>query len=191
MRWRAAAASVAALVLLGACSGTKGDKSSDKNPSTAVTPSTAPHQTPQGASADATEKAAVLASYNAMWVEQMKAYRKADAAGTDLEKYATLDALGRFRIDLARMKKAGTAVTGELGHTPAVASLNLAAKTPTAQLTDCMDLSKSQTIDTRANNKVIPYPTAQPLRYIATATAEKWPNGWMITKFVPDGSRTC
>lgn len=112
MRWRAAAASVAALVLLGACSGTKGDKSSDKNPSTAVTPSTAPHQTPQGASADATEKAAVLASYNAMWVEQMKAYRKADAAGTDLEKYATLDALGRFRIDLARMKKAGTAVTG-------------------------------------------------------------------------------
>ncbi|MGW1870369.1 hypothetical protein ACWCPS_33090 [Streptomyces mauvecolor] len=179
------------MVLLGACSGTKDDRSSDKNPSTAVTPSTAPHQTSPSASADATEKAAVLASYNAMWVEQMKAYRKADAAGTDLEKYATLDALGRFRIDLARMKKAGTAVTGELGHTPAVASLNLTAKTPTAELTDCMDLSKSQTIDTRANNKVIPYPTAQPLRYIATATAEKWPNGWMITKFVPDGSHTC
>ncbi|GHB71494.1 hypothetical protein GCM10010331_69260 [Streptomyces xanthochromogenes] len=191
LRRRAAAASAAALVLLSACSDNKTDQSGDKNPTTAVTPSTAPRKTPQTPSADAAEKAAVLASYNAMWVEQMKAYRKADAAGTELEKYASLDALGKFRIDLAQMKKAGTAVMGELGHTPVVTSLNLTTQTPTAELSDCMDLSESQTIDTRAGNKVIPYPTAQPMRYIATATAEKWPSGWMITKFIPTGSRRC
>lgn len=46
----------------------------------------------------------------------MKAYRHASAKGTQLEKYATLDALGQFRNDLARMKEAGTVVRGEIGH---------------------------------------------------------------------------
>ncbi|MFE7113763.1 hypothetical protein ACFU98_47570 [Streptomyces sp. NPDC057575] len=45
----------------------------------------------------------MLAAFDAMWTERTKAYAKADAKGTRLEKYATLDALGRIRNDLARM----------------------------------------------------------------------------------------
>ncbi|WP_329468521.1 hypothetical protein [Streptomyces sp. NBC_01431] len=191
MRWQAAAASVAALVLLSACSDNKADKSSDKDPTTAVTPSTATSQTPQSASPEATEKAAVLASYNAMWVEQMKAYRKADAAGTDLEKYATLDALGKVRIDLAKMKQRGTVIRGDMGHQVTVTNLDLSAKTPTAAMTDCVDLSNWQTWDTKAN-KPIPLPSAQPMRYLAQVKAERWDGGrWMITDFTTKGSQPC
>ncbi|MFE4861478.1 hypothetical protein [Streptomyces sp. NPDC056670] len=191
LRRRAAAASAAALVLLSACSDNKTDQSGDKNPTTAVTPSAAPRQTPQTTSADAAEKAAVLASYNAMWVEQMKAYRKADAAGTELEKYASLDALGKFRVDLARMKKAGTVVTGELGHAPTVPDgVDTSGKLAKATVSDCLDLSKWQSVYVKTNEPV-PLPSDQPRRYRATATAEKWPNGWMITAYTPHGDQAC
>lgn len=55
----------------------------------------------------------MLAAFDAMWTERTKAYAKADAKGTRLEKYATLDVLGRIRNDLDRMKAAGTVVRGE------------------------------------------------------------------------------
>ncbi|MFG3512730.1 hypothetical protein [Streptomyces bobili] len=88
------------------------------------------------------------------------------------------------------MKEQRTVIRGELGHDAKVTSLDAVAKLPTATIEDCVDLSNWQTIDTRTN-KVLPLPTNQPRRYVATATAEKWPNGWMVTDYVPDGARTC
>ncbi|GAA4827350.1 hypothetical protein [Streptomyces ziwulingensis] len=88
------------------------------------------------------------------------------------------------------MKEQRTVIRGELGHDAKVTSLDAVAKLPTATIEDCVDLSKWQTIDTRTD-KVLPLPTNQPRRYVATATAEKWPNGWMVTDYVPDGARTC
>ncbi|MGW3152624.1 hypothetical protein ACWDG1_50415 [Streptomyces sp. NPDC001177] len=76
------------------------------------------------------------------------------------------------------MKKPGTVVRGEVGHDPEVTSLDLKASTPKATLSDCIDLSRYQTYDTRAK-KVILLPTSQPLRYLATAKAERWKGrGW-------------
>ncbi|WP_371612978.1 hypothetical protein [Streptomyces clavifer] len=83
------------------------------------------------------------------------------------------------------MKEQRTVIRGELGHDAKVTSLDAVAKLPTASVEDCVDLSKWQTIDTRTN-KVLPLPMNQPRRYVATATAEKWPNGWMVTDCVPD-----
>ncbi|MDI3390056.1 hypothetical protein QIS99_28260 [Streptomyces sp. B-S-A8] len=151
----------------------------------------APEQTSETADPQAKEKDEVLRSYSGMWTEQMKAYRKADAKGTDLEKYATLKALGRFELDLARMKKAGTVVRGELGHEDTrVTQLDLKAKVPTAKVTDCMDISKWQTYNTK-QKKVIPFPDGQPLRYQATASAERWEGRWMITEFTTHGDKKC
>ncbi|MFF4189071.1 hypothetical protein ACFYZ9_38370 [Streptomyces sp. NPDC001691] len=191
-RWRAAATAIALVALAGACSSNAAPKLADKNPSTAAnSTSTTPSQPPQSTSPEDAQKAAVLASYNSMWVAQMKAYRKADAAGTDLEKYATLDALGKVRIDLARMKERGTVIRGDMGHQVTLTSLDLKAKTPTAALTDCVDLSNWQTWDTKAN-KAIPLPTAQPRRYLATVKAQRWDGDrWMITDFVTKGSQPC
>ncbi|MFF3531501.1 hypothetical protein ACFYX5_33025 [Streptomyces rubiginosohelvolus] len=140
---------------------------------------------------DAEEKKAVLASYTAMWTERMKAYRKAEAKGTDLEKYVTAEALGQFRNDLDRMRTTGTVVRGDLAHDDTkVTALDMDAQTPTATVQDCMDISKWQTYSTK-ENQVLPMPSNQPLRYVATAEAQKWEDGWIITTFTPDGAKSC
>ncbi|WP_405499637.1 hypothetical protein [Streptomyces anulatus] len=135
---------------------------------------------------DAAEKTAVIASYEAMAREQMKAYRQADATGTGLEKYATTEALGQIRNDIDNMKSSGTVVRGELGHDAEVTELDMKAQTPTATLSDCVDLSGYETYDVKAK-KVIPLPTEQPLRYVMTATAQRWDGRWMVTDIDPQG----
>ncbi|GAA2964612.1 hypothetical protein [Kitasatospora cinereorecta] len=171
-----------------------GGSSDDTKPPTAASStasSAAPAASASPADPDAAVKAAVLASYSSMWVEQMKAYRKASPDGTKLDDYATLDALSAFERDLATMKKNGTRVTGGVGHEPEVTELDLEAKIPTATVEDCVDLSKWKAERT-PSGEVIPLPTAQPLRYIATATVERWDEGrWMVTEYKPDGSRSC
>ncbi|MFD8952516.1 hypothetical protein ACFV0B_27100 [Streptomyces xanthophaeus] len=136
------------------------------------------------------EKTAVLAAYSAMSAEQLKAYRAADAKGTELEKYATAEALGQIRNDLARMKEARTLVRGDIGHQAEVTALDLEATTPRATLSDCVDLSKYETYDTRAQ-KVIPLPAEQPLRYVMTVTAERWDGRWMVTAINPQDGPAC
>lgn len=148
---------------------------------------------PATSSADpqAAEKRAVLAAFDAMWAERTKAYAKADAKGTQLEKYATLDALGRIRIDLARMREAGTVVRGESSiEDTTVTALDLTPKTPKASVSTCVDLSEYERYSTR-KKAVIPLPSEQPRRYVATATLEKWPGGWIVTTYKPEGARSC
>ncbi|MFJ8085200.1 hypothetical protein ACIQ6Y_31835 [Streptomyces sp. NPDC096205] len=99
-------------------------------------------------------------------------YRQASDEGTALERYATLDALGQIRNDIARLRQSGAVVRGEVGHDAKATSMSLDAKTPKALLEDCVDLSRYETYDTRAK-KVVPLPTAQPRRYVVTATAER------------------
>ncbi|MCG8971479.1 hypothetical protein JRC61_38950 [Streptomyces sp. CL12-4] len=182
---------VALALALAGCGGGDGDDKASPAPSTASHEVASPTASSAPADPDTAVKAAVLETYSRMWDEQMKAYRKADAEGTDLEKYATLDALGQFRNDLARMKDAGTVVRGELAHHDTkVTGLDLDAKTPKASLSDCMDISKWQTYSTK-KGKVLPMPTNQVLRYIATAKAERWKGQWLITAFTTHGDRTC
>ncbi|WP_433573706.1 hypothetical protein [Streptomyces sp. CA-251247] len=66
------------------------------------------------------QKVMVRKTYEAMWAEQMKAYRKANPAGTQSKKYAVLNALSLFEADLAHMRKHGTVIRGTLGHEPTV-----------------------------------------------------------------------
>ncbi|MEU5416708.1 hypothetical protein [Streptomyces clavifer] len=185
-----------ALVLCGAvglslaltgCGGSS-DTKPPTAPSTASSAAPAPSVSP--VDPDAAVKAAVLASYSSMWVEQMKAYRVASPDGTKLDDFATLDALSAFERDLATMKKNNTRVTGGVGHEPEVTALDLEAKIPTATVEDCIDLSKWKA--ERTSGEVIPLPTAQPLRYVAAATVERWDEDrWMVTEYKPDGSRSC
>ncbi|MEV0185867.1 hypothetical protein AB0I54_42370 [Streptomyces sp. NPDC050625] len=168
--------------------GSGGDKGAASTPVSSATPSR-PVVT-ESADPQAAEKAAVLKAYRGMTAAEAKAYRKGSEEGTGLAQYATLDALGQTRLDLARMKEAGTVVRGEVGHDPKVTSLDLKAGTPKATLSDCIDLSRYQTYDTRAK-KVIPLPTSRPLRYLATAKAERWKGRWMVTDFTPQGDWTC
>lgn len=179
---------VALAFALAGCGGNGKDDKASSAPPAAVTTSASPM-----ASADpkAAEKKAVLTAFDAMWAERTKAYAQADAKGTQLEKYATLDALGKIRIDLARMREAGTVVRGGSKQTgAAVTVLDLTAKTPKASVSTCIDLSSRETYDTR-KKAVVPLPTNQPRRYVATAGLEKWPGGWIVTTYTPEGAHTC
>ncbi|WP_327436461.1 hypothetical protein OG279_37535 (plasmid) [Streptomyces sp. NBC_01201] len=168
-----------------------GGGSDDARPQTLPSKASSAASASTSADPDAAEKAAVLASYSSMWAEQMKAYRKASAEGTELERYVTADALGQFRNDLDRMRTAGTVVRGDLVHDDTtVTAVDMDAQTPTATVQDCLDISKWQTYSTK-KNEVLPMPSAQPLRYVATATAQKWEDGWIITAFTPDGAQQC
>ncbi|MFD8347085.1 hypothetical protein ACFV2C_33070 [[Kitasatospora] papulosa] len=188
LRTRALALCGAVGLLLGltGCSG----GSDDARPQ--MLPSAASSAASESASADpdAVEKAAVLAAYSAMSREQMAAYRTASAKGTELERYATAEALGQIRNDLARMQEAGTVVRGELAHDAEVTALDMDAQTPTATLSDCVDLARYETYDSKAR-KVIPLPTEQPLRYVMTASAQRWDGRWMVTGLDTRGGQTC
>ncbi|WP_406349374.1 hypothetical protein OHA44_37595 [Streptomyces sp. NBC_00144] len=131
-----------------------------------------------------------MAAYKGFWREQVKAYAKADIKGTSLKKYATLDALSRVEIDVERMKGAGTVSRGEPTHDAKVTALGLDKKIPDADLTDCLDISKWQTVK-RASGEVVPFPKSQPARYITSVSAEKWGKQWLITKVTPNGDRSC
>ena len=82
--------------VLAACdTGTKSGEAAATEPAASASP-TASMASGAPAGPDAAAKAAVLTTYRRMWAEQMKAYQKADARGTELTRYASLDALGQF-----------------------------------------------------------------------------------------------
>ncbi|MFC7018070.1 hypothetical protein ACFQMH_41610 [Streptomyces viridiviolaceus] len=179
------------MTILAGCGSGASDGQDADHAGADVSPSAQPTTAlPSPADPEAADKAKVLEAYRGMTQAEAEAYRTGSEKGTGLERYATLDALGQTRLDLARMKEAGTVVRGEVGHEPKVTSLDLAAETPKATLSDCIDLSKYQTYDVRAK-KVIPLPSEQPLRYVATATAERWDGRWMITKVDTQGGGEC
>ncbi|MEU7031412.1 hypothetical protein AB0A60_32550 [Streptomyces sp. NPDC046275] len=185
-RTPAAALVVLALALTG-CTNTGADAKPPATtaPTTTAAPTTAP------ADPQAAEKTAVLAAFEGMWAERTKATAKADSKGTALRKYTTLDALSKIENNLARMREAGIVIRGGLGHSgTTVTALDMTPKTPKATVTTCVDLSTYERYKAK-EKRPIPLPTNQPVKYIATATMQKWPNGWMVTDYTPHGDRQC
>ncbi|MES5824917.1 hypothetical protein [Streptomyces sp. RG80] len=173
-----------------ALAGCSESSAGDDSPSESAPPSsTAPSASP---SADGRSQAEdeVRAAYTALWREQVKAYAQADIKGTDLKKYATKDALAEAMGDVLIMQKAGTVTKGTPVNDITDVTVTSTGKTPTATLRDCLDISNWRTVK-KKTGAVQPFPTNQPLRYVTTATAEKWGNQWMITKLTPDGNREC
>ncbi|WP_369776291.1 hypothetical protein [Streptomyces sp. R33] len=180
-----ALAATAAIVVTGAgCSkSSKDNKAAPTSPSPSASPT---------ASADpqAAEKKNVLAAYDGFWAESVKAYATGTEKGTRLVDFAAKGALDRTLADIASMQKAGIAKQGGPGHRPETTALNLSGERPTATVTDCLDLSTWQTVE-RATGTVRPYPSAQPMRYVAVAEIEQWAGRWMVVKMTPNGDNKC
>ncbi|MFD7981051.1 hypothetical protein [Streptomyces sp. NPDC059071] len=66
----------------------------------------------------------------------------------------------------------------------------MAPKTPKATVTTCVDLSTYERYKTK-DKRPIPLPSNQPVKYLATAAMQKWPNGWMVTDYTSHGDRQC
>ncbi|WP_157847046.1 hypothetical protein [Streptomyces achromogenes] len=169
------------LLVLAGCNSSDSDTSSKAgSASAAVSP--APSST-----VDAVD-AAVLAAYTSSWYAQTEAYGKASVAGTDLKKSTTLRALFDIEHDLEVMRKAGQVTTGKPVIHPKVVKVTT-AKIPTATVTDCIDTTHWTLID-KASKKEVPLPTTRLIKYVSTATLEKWGTKWMVTKLTAQ-ERAC
>jgi hypothetical protein len=172
---------------LTACSS---DSDADGNKTAAPPSKPAKNKATKTADAQARDKQAVLKVYERMWEEQVEAYAKADDKGTDLEKYATKDALGLAMGDMLSMREAGTVTRGAPEHDTKVTSTDLDAKIPRVRLTDCLDVTKWETVK-KKTGKALPISPDMPMRYETTVNAEKWGEQWMITKIKTHGDRSC
>ncbi|WP_395100696.1 hypothetical protein [Streptomyces noursei] len=168
------------------CSG-RASGGADAKP-TPATPSSVKPAPTKSADPESAAKQEVLAVYGNYWAAQVKAYAQGSEKGTGLQKYATLDALGRSRTDLLNLSGAGNAMKGAPKHDAKVTALGLDKKTPDATITDCLDISSWQTIN-RKTGKVLTLSHGNLTRYLTVVSAEKWPNGWMITKVQPMGRK--
>ncbi|MDT0468485.1 hypothetical protein [Streptomyces gibsoniae] len=162
------------LLALAGCSDSNSDTSSSKPSPTQSADSPSP------SSAVDTENAAVIAAYTSSWDAQTEAYSKASSAGTDLKKNTTLRALFDIEHDLSVMRKAGQVTTGKPVIHPKVVKVT-DTKIPTATVTDCVDTTHWTLID-KASKMPVPLPTTRLVKYVSTATLEKWENTWMVTK---------
>ncbi|MFE0382181.1 hypothetical protein ACFW1M_43030 [Streptomyces inhibens] len=180
----AALLTAAALLALTACGGS----ATGSKPASGPSKSASATASATAADPQAADKAAVLTAYRGMWRAYAKASAKGSEKGSDLKHYATLNALGTWRLGLARMHQAGTTAHGDIGHAPKVTAISMDRKTPKATLTDCVDISRLRTLK---GGKPLPMPSAQPLRYAASATAERWSGRWLITEYAPRGEQRC
>ncbi|MFG2885734.1 hypothetical protein ACGFYV_26155 [Streptomyces sp. NPDC048297] len=143
-------------------------------------PSASPSQDPTAPVKDA---------YQHYWEEQVKAYSKGDAKGTDLSLYSGALALSKTEDDLKDFKAKGIVTTGAPGHDVHVTSFQPDAKVPQAKITDCLDTSTWKFIyrDTR---KPVEMPKDRLVRYLTTVDAEKWGNQWKVLNVVQQ-QRAC
>ncbi|GAA5079156.1 hypothetical protein GCM10023336_71290 [Streptomyces similanensis] len=161
------------LVTLAGCSESNSNTSSKSHSGpTAVSPSASAGASP------ASENAAVLSASS--WDAQTAAYSKASSAGTSLKSTTTLRALFDIEHDLAVMRKAGEVTTGKPVIHPRVVKVTN-VKIPTATITDCVDTTHWTLID-KTSKKKVQLPASRFVRYVSTATLEKWGTKWMVTK---------
>ncbi|MFJ8273878.1 hypothetical protein ACIQ8G_26950 [Streptomyces sp. NPDC094154] len=161
------------LLALAGCSDSGSDTSSKPSP----TPTTVP---PSPSSTVDAADAEVIAAYTNSWAAQTEAYSKASSADTDLKKNTTLRALFDIEHDLEVMHKAGQVTTGKPVISPKVVKVT-GGKIPTATVTDCIDTTHWILTD-KASKKPVPLPTTRLIKYVSTATLEKWGKTWMVTK---------
>jgi hypothetical protein len=126
------------------------------------------------------EEAAVLAAYTRSWDAKTEAYQKASSSGTDVKKYTTFKALADIERSLSAMKKAGQVATGKPAIHPKVVRVTN-AEIPKATVADCVDTTNWTLID-KATKKKVPLPSERLIKYVSTATLEKWGTKWMVTE---------
>ncbi len=178
-----AAASIAlAATALTACS----SSDSDSKPSAQTSPPvSSPTASTASADPEAAEKKAVLQAYSKMWDEQVKAYRKADATGTNLDEYAAALALSSTKRDLKDLRSKGIVATGAPTHEVDVTQIDVAAKVPKAELTDCLDTAEWTLVYSKSG-KPVEMPEKRLTRYLNKIEAEKWGEQWKILDVSPE-----
>ncbi|MEU8951609.1 hypothetical protein [Streptomyces sp. NPDC048489] len=170
-----AAVLAGALMALTGCTGGGESSPSPRNPA-GKTATSSPARSPRALD----EKAAVLSAYRESWNASVSAYAKASSAGTDLRKTTTARALLDIESDLTELRTARQITTGKPTIHPADPEVTV-GKFLKATLTDCIDITAWTLVD-KTSKKKVRLPSGRLLRYVSTATLEKWGKQWMVTK---------
>ncbi|WP_371666380.1 hypothetical protein OG985_48370 [Streptomyces sp. NBC_00289] len=189
-RNRRAAASallaLAAITLAAGCSSSGGTKA-DSSP----TPSSA--QPTETVSADeAQARKAVIAAYQGMTDETVKAYAKSSLAGSNITKYATGKALRDVKDAVFIDMRNGIVSKGEPKVIAGEDDVSLGpggGEAQRATLHVCFDMNTWEPINKRTGKSVSP--PDQVKRYIITAHLQKQANQWRVTDEKANKERPC
>ncbi|MDX2762546.1 hypothetical protein [Streptomyces europaeiscabiei] len=171
----------AALALTACSSSDDKDEAADKSPAV-VSPT-------QTASADPKEtaKKEAIAAYGAYWREMEKLYADPAGKSAHLDQYAASAALKNAETDAGRAHKGGNIIVGDVTIADsAVTKTDAAAKIPNVTLSNCLDISKWETVDAKTK-KPADLPDNRLLKYLLVSTVEKYPEGWRVTRDEPQG----
>ncbi|MGW0628510.1 hypothetical protein [Streptomyces sp. NPDC002758] len=125
-----------------------------------------------------------MKTYSRFWEEQVKAYAKGDASGTEFSRYAAAVALSSTEDDLEDLRAKGIVTTGAPTHDTTVDSLEADKKVPHAALTDCLDSTDWKFVY-RDSGKPVAMPKNRLVRYVTKVDAEKWGKQWKIVDVTP------
>lgn len=179
-RWVA----LVAVATLGAATACSGEEPSDASGVAAAQPR---------ASADAEAVAAAEKAALAAYAGYLEASRKAEAARDprhpELTKYLADPLLTWVRLTIREAKEHGAMRTGTLISDPTVTSVNLDTVPATVTIQDCIDATKYRLIDVKSKK---PVPGSTSGRYLATATATRYPDGrWLINEGAAHQDQPC
>lgn len=156
-------------------------------------PSTAAFDYPDTASTANPETAAATKSALAAYAGYLSAARKAEAIPDpnypDLKKYLGDPLLTRVRTSIRDIKEHGAMRTGKLISDPRITAVSLDSVPATVSIQDCIDATGYAMVD-KKTKKAVPGQAAG--RYIATATASRYPDGrWLIDSGIAHRDQPC
>jgi hypothetical protein len=168
---------------LTACSSPDGkDEATEKSPTASQSPT-------ESAAADPKEtaKKEAIAAYGAYWREMEKLYADQTGKSAHLDQYAASAALKNAQADSKRAHDGGNVIVGDVTITEStVTKADATAKIPNVALSNCLDISKWQTVDAKTK-KPADLPDNRLLKYLIVSTVEKYPEGWRVTRDEPQG----
>ncbi|MFI2708896.1 hypothetical protein ACH495_02030 [Micromonospora sp. NPDC018662] len=136
----------------------------------------------------AAEKAA-LTAYSGYLAASRTASARSDPRHPALDRFLADPLLTQVRLAIRDAKEHGAMRTGKLVSTPTVVSVDLVAETPTVEIQDCLDATDYRLVYAKDRKAV---PGARGGRYLATATAARYPDGrWLINSGAAHQDQPC
>ncbi|MDG4821863.1 hypothetical protein O7635_08345 [Asanoa sp. WMMD1127] len=155
-------------------------------------PATATFDNAPARAAEPDQAAATKSALDA-YAGYLAAARKAEAIPDpnypELKKYLGDPLLTRVRTTIRDIKEHGAMRTGKLISDPRVTAVSLDSVPATVSIQDCIDATGYAMVDAKTKK---PVPGHAAGRYVATATASRYPDGrWLIDSGIAHRDQPC
>lgn len=182
------ALALATLTLTAACSSEDGEDEAQQSPS----PTTAPATSTVSAEEEQARKD-VIAAYQGMTEEQVKAYAKASLTGSEITKYATGKALRDVKDAVFVNLQNDIIFKGEPKVTAVEddVDLNLNSTPKQATLQVCFDMHTWDPVNKKTGKSVAPPDQAKVKPYVITAHLQNRSDQWQLTDEAANKDRAC